>query len=166
MAIIIEAVYSKKLGLPQFSSHSYSVTIQTELQDLSQVERESSKLYTLLQGSVDREIQETGFMPGEDQTRTGLTNVPRANAQNGNGDHWACSPKQKDLILKVVAEHGLDKQEIETLAQERFGNPVKVLNRLEASGLIDELLSRYGGKENGNRHKAGRSRSYQRGGAR
>ncbi len=43
---------------------------------------------------------------------------------------------------------------------------IKALNRLEASGLIDELLARYGGKENGNGHKAGRSRGYQRGGSR
>ncbi len=30
MAITIEAAYSKKLGLPGYSSHSYSVMIRTE----------------------------------------------------------------------------------------------------------------------------------------
>lgn len=60
MAIVIEANYSKKLGLPQYSSHSYSITIRSEIADLSQVERESSKLYSLLQGAVDREIVESG----------------------------------------------------------------------------------------------------------
>ena len=60
MAIIIEANYSKKLGLPAYSSHSYSVTIRSEVADLTQVDRESSKLYAILQGSVDRQIQEVG----------------------------------------------------------------------------------------------------------
>ena len=46
MAIVIEANYSKKLGLPAYSSHSYSVTIRSEVADLGQVERESAKLYT------------------------------------------------------------------------------------------------------------------------
>jgi hypothetical protein len=63
VAVVIEANYSKKLGLPAYSSHSYSVTIRSEVADLSQVERESAKLYAILQGSVDREMQETGFVP-------------------------------------------------------------------------------------------------------
>ena len=32
MAIVLEANYAKKLGLPNFSSHQYSVTIRTELE--------------------------------------------------------------------------------------------------------------------------------------
>jgi len=61
MAIIIEANYSKKIGLPAYSSHAYSVTIRTEVSDLGQVERESAQLYALLQESVDRNIQEVGL---------------------------------------------------------------------------------------------------------
>jgi len=57
MAIVLEANYAKKLGLPNCSSHQYCVTIRTELTDLSQVEAESAKLYVLLQDAVDREIQ-------------------------------------------------------------------------------------------------------------
>jgi hypothetical protein len=60
--VIVEASYSKKIGLPAYSSHSYSVTIRSEVVDLSQVERESAKLYAILQGSVDRKIQEVGFI--------------------------------------------------------------------------------------------------------
>ncbi len=62
MAIVIEAAYSKKVGLPHYSSHQYSVTLRSEISDLSQVEAESSRLYALLQASVDREIQEQGFL--------------------------------------------------------------------------------------------------------
>ncbi len=49
MAITFEANYSKKLGLPGFSSHQYSVTVKTELTDIKQVELESARLYALLQ---------------------------------------------------------------------------------------------------------------------
>ena len=57
MAVIVSMTYQKKLGLPQFSSHSCSLSVQVELTDLSQVQEESSKLYELLQSAVDAEIQ-------------------------------------------------------------------------------------------------------------
>ena len=63
MAVILEAAYSKKLGLPNYSSHSYVVSIRTELSDLTQIEAESARLYTLLQQSVDKEIQQVGYLP-------------------------------------------------------------------------------------------------------
>jgi hypothetical protein len=34
MALVLEANYAKKLGLPGYSSHQYSVSIRTELTDL------------------------------------------------------------------------------------------------------------------------------------
>ena len=64
MALVLEANYSKKLGLPSYSSHQYSVTVRTELSDLGQVSTESTRLYALLQSNVDQEIQKTGFLPG------------------------------------------------------------------------------------------------------
>ncbi len=99
MAIHLEANYAKKLGLPNYSSHQYTVSIRTELTDLSQVEAESARLYRLLQDAVDREIQEVGFMP--DATTYGM-NPPAAsgagehhrNSGNGNGQ-WRCSEKQQ-----------------------------------------------------------------------
>ena len=160
MAVVIEANYSKKLGLPAYSSHSYSVTIRSEVADLSQVERESAKLYAILQGSVDREIQEVGFIPEVNgSTASRATN---GHAGESNGDQWNCSDKQRDLILKIVDEHRLDKQEVEALAKDLFQKPVKTLNKLEASGLIEELLEKYGPKKaNGGNGNGGRS--YQRG---
>src|ERR1051326_4681651 len=50
--IVFEANYSKKLGLPGFSSHQYSVTIRTELSGINQIEIESAKIHALLQSSV------------------------------------------------------------------------------------------------------------------
>ena len=182
MAVILEAAYSKKLGLPNYSSHSYVVSIRTELSDLTQVEQESARLYALLQQSVDNEIKEVGFLP--DATRYGMNGAdasPQPTSHppvNGDGhhdqapihqqldDHWVCSDKQKELILKLVEQHKLDKQEVEALAKEMFGLPVKTLNRLQASGLIEELLERQGkaAAKNGTRRGNGVT-AYRRHGA-
>ncbi len=153
MAIVLEANYSKKLGLPGYSSHQYSVTIKTEVSDPNQVQAENDRLYALLQGCVDSQIQKTGFLPDPGQGGS----VPITHG-NGNGsDAWACSVKQKGLILDIVQEHHLDKNEVEKLAQDRFGKGVKQLNKLEASGLIDELLETHGnGNANRRRYSNGR----------
>ena len=159
MAIVFEANYSKKLGLPGFSSHQYSVTIRTELSDIKQVPAESNRLYHLMQDSVDQEIQNTGFLATNGNGGNG-GNGHQEHKDNGNGP-WECSDKQKELILKIVSENNLDKQEVDDLAQERFGKGVKELNRLEASGLIEELLEKHGTKENGRSQRRYPSRRYQ-----
>jgi len=114
------------VGLPQYSSHQFSVTLRTEIADLANVQTESARLYALLQQSVDTSLRQETGLPG-----------PNAALGNGNGNGraevWGCSEKQKDLILKLVEEHKLDKAAVEQLAQERFGKSVRALNRLEAS---------------------------------
>ena len=66
------------------------------------------------------------------------------------------------MILKIVEEHKLDKQEVEGLAKDMFNAPVKALNKMDASSLIAELISKYGPtKSNGGTGNGGRS--YQRG---
>jgi hypothetical protein len=146
--ITLEANYSKKIGLPGYSSHQFSVTLKSELSDVSKVEQESARLYDVLQNSVDSNIQQVGFLPGEAKPNgNGHTNG------NGNGhqrsnkpaeEAWNCSPAQKDLILKITDEHKLDKAKVDQLAQDRFSKGVKQLNKLEASGLIEELLEQTG----------------------
>lgn len=160
MAIHIEANYSKKLGLPQYSSHQYSITLRAELTDINQVPQESARLYALMQSCVDREIQQTGFLPGDNhsvpiQQRNGNGNGNGHTNQGNGNDTWECSPKQRELILKIVEEHKLDKKEIEALAQDRFSKSVRQLNKLEASGLIEELLEKTGQKNGHNRFKKG-----------
>jgi hypothetical protein len=146
----LSCTYSKKLGLPGYSSHQFSVSLESELADVSQVQQESSRLYALLQQSVDSNIREVGFLPGSNGNGHG----------NGNGQHrqvqpteerWNCSDKQRELILKIIAENHLEKNHVENLAQDRFGKGVKSLNKLEASGLIDELLEQTGQKKPGRR---------------
>ena len=68
------------------------------------------------------------------------------------GPAWKCSDKQKDLILKIVEEHQLDTAGVEVLAVERFGKGVRLLNKVKASGIIDELLDTHGSRQRqGNR---------------
>src|ERR1035437_10114720 len=106
MAVFIEASYSKKIGLPAYSSHSFSITLRSEVSDFSEVERESCRLYTLLQESVDRNIVEVGFCPESNGHGTPATRTTSP-ANQPNGDQWNCSDKQRDLILKIVEEHRL-----------------------------------------------------------
>jgi hypothetical protein len=168
MAIVMEANYSKKVGLPGYSSHQYMITLRTELADLTQVEAESTRLHALLQSSVDREIQKVGFLPERANGNrnghgngNGGSNVRQPGPQNGNGNGngnrevWNCSPKQKQYILDLVEQNQLDKTAVEKLAQERFGKSVRALNKLEASGLIEELKEQIG--SNGNGRQNGRA---------
>ena len=165
--ITLECNYSKKLGLPGYSSHQFAITLRTEIPDLNQVQAESARLYKLLQEGVDTSIKETGYLPtngngnGQRGGQSGNGNGHNQNQPSENGD-WNCSDKQKDLILKIVEEHKLEKAKVEGLAQDRFGKTVKALNKLEASGLIEELLEMTG-------QSKGRSRfqgRYQRAGGR
>jgi hypothetical protein len=158
MAIHLEANYSKKLGLPGYSSHQYSVTVKTEVSDTAQVQAESNRLYALLQSCVDRALKNPGFVPETGASRNGHNGS--AHQANGNGgEAWACSQKQRDLIIKIVEENKLDKNQVEALAQDRFGKSVRSLNRLQASGLIDELLTQTGGTPTGNRGRRVSGRS-------
>ena len=158
MAVILEANYSKKIGLPVFSSHAFSVTIRTEISDLSDVPRSVSQLYRVLQDSVDREIQEVGYSPvpfgaGSTEPRTNGhgTDQPRTNAPASASDReFRCSDKQRDFFLRFIEEKKLDKRDVEKLSQELFNAPVLTLDKMSMSGLISELLSKYGDTKGGN----------------
>lgn len=139
MAIQLKLEYAKKLGLPRYSSHQFSVSLTAEIGDASQIHAEVERLYDVLQSSVDEQIVKTGFNPGSEVGE----GTPAVTAEPPS-DEWACSPAQKNLILDLVVRHKLDKNAVEDLAQERFGCGVRQLNKLKASSLIDELLSRYG----------------------
>ena len=170
MAIKLITTYSKKLGLPGFSSHQFSVSVETELATTADIPAESDRLYELLQANVDRKMQQTGFVPpgtygmempdGNSGANNGTNGTPPGvSGTNGNivlngttsplDGRWKCSDKQRDLILKIVDEHQLNKHSVEELAFARFGHGVRLLNKLEASGLIDELLANHGGGTNG-----------------
>ena len=174
MAITLSTNYSKKLGLPQFSSHSFSASVEVELTDLSQVEAEVQRLYELLQHSVDQEIQNPGFVPashGQSAHGNGRSHPINGNSfangntrsrayanSNGNGstvprraDSWNCTEGQRGFILRIINENQLDKQDVEDLSLNLFQSGVKHLNKMQASQLIEELLGKAG-------KAAGRSR--------
>jgi len=151
MAIKLSANYSKKLGLPQFSSHSFSASVEVELTDISQVEAEIQKLYELLQHSVDQEIQQTGFVPqANGQSTNGNGNGRTYQLNNGHqqpkavGDAWNCTDGQRGFILRIISDNKMDKQEAEDLSLQLFGIGVKQLNKLQASQLIEDLLVKAG----------------------
>ena len=163
MAVILQMTYQKKLGLPNYSSHSCAVSLTVEIPDISVAAQESTKLYTLLQTAVDNEIQQVGFMP--DATTYGMNNGNRPSGNghpingsgNGhhpapapsNGDRWNCTDGQKGFILRIVSESSLNKQDVEDLSQQLFGAGVKDLDKMQASQLIEELLEKPG-KKSGN----------------
>ena len=141
------------------------ISITSEVSDLSQVEAEVSRVYAVLQGSVDREIVNPGFVPGGPPPPPAPVPAQRggySNGQAGNGASlpvnrvaaagaWKCSPKQRELIEKVIAEHRLNSGDVDGLAQQRFGVGLAQLNKLQASGLIAELLDTYAGQGRGAR---------------
>ncbi len=161
MAVKLIANYSKRLGLPGYSSHQFAVSVECEIASVADAAGESERLYRLLQQSVDGQIVATGFVPPHGYGMNGETGNAEPNGHGPEEAPWKCSDKQRDLILKLVDEHGLDKGEVEQLSRERFGKGVKQLSKLEASGLIDELIERHGGnggRPNGNRR--GRRNAY------
>jgi len=162
MAIKLNAAYSKKLGLPNYSSHSFAASVEVELTDPGSIAAETARLYGILQTSVDNEIRQTGFLPGNGY---GLEhNNSGANGSNGqnsgpaqqaappsNGaNRWQCSDKQRKLIGELTAQLGLSDQQIDERAQRLFGQPAHQLNKLSASGLISDLLEEAGSNGNGN----------------
>jgi len=163
MAVILQMTYQKKLGLPNYSSHSCSVSLTVEIPDINVAAQESTKLYSLLQTAVDNEIQVVGFMP--DATTYGMKpsqNGDRHPAANGNGnghhpapaparngEHWSCTDGQRGFILRIISESSLTKQDVEELAQQLFGAGVTSLDKMQASQLIEELLEKTGKKSGG-----------------
>lgn len=180
MALILTSDYSKKLGLPGFSSHQFSVSIQTELTDLDRVPGEVARLYQLLQQAVDREIQQTGFVPadgyGETQRALPTTNGNGQNGHpngNGNGNgsgnrhvngslprrsnapvngngSWQCSDKQRRLLTDLSRELQLSDEDLDERALRLFQRPARQLNKLAASGLITDLLGEAEGQRQAN----------------
>ncbi len=167
MALILTSDYSKKLGLPGFSSHQFSVSIQTELTDLDRVPGEVARLYQLLQQAVDREIQQTGFVPADGYGET-QRSLPATNGNGNNGHHrsdghdghsngngstprrgiapvngngaWQCSDKQRRLLTDLSRELQLSEEDLDERALRLFQRPARQLNKLSASGLITDLL--------------------------
>lgn len=165
MAIKLIANYSKRLGLPGYSSHQFEVSIETEIGNTSELSFETERLYSSLQAAVDAQIQQVGFVPdehygaratqrpvpgafGSQTTSTSsVKQTPPASVPENSiatVPAWRCSEKQQSLILELAGNSGLHDSALDELASRRFNKVVAMLNRMEASGLIDELMNRSG----------------------
>lgn len=163
MAIKLNAAYSKKLGLPNFSSHSFSASVEVELTDPGTIAAETARLYATLQTSVDNEIRQTGYLPGAEsqpapQAQKGVNTPATENgSHSNNGNHpdsatYNCSPKQQKLIADLAAELGLAESDLDNRSERLFDKPAHRLDKLGASGLISSLLAEAGTRRqrNGN----------------
>ena len=81
MALVLEGNYSKKICLAGYSSHQFSLTLETEITDITQVPAEAARLYRLLQDGVDTSIKEIGFLPEPYNGTTTATATPSLNAK-------------------------------------------------------------------------------------
>ena len=142
MALTITATVSKKVGKPNYGSEGFTLTVQSEVTNMDQVQEESHRLYLLLNESVTQELSGSTTEPAPKNAEWPKL-VPATTASRG----WRASDKQRDLILKIIDENEVDRGDVESLSLEMFSNSnLQELNRLQASGLIDELLQRYGKK--------------------
>ncbi len=180
MAIKLIANYSKRLGLPGYSSHQFEVSIETEITNPSDVQAVSANIYNTLQSAVDEQMQQVGFVPDEQYGRgnntsatpTSASSPASANSTKGNGygtysaqpdtpepsqeERWQCTEKQQSMILGQGRKCGMALAELDQLAQQRFGKPISTLNSMEASGIIKELMERTGdAQERGNTGRGG-----------
>lgn len=161
MAIKLIASYSKRLGLPGYSSHQFEVSIETEIAHTSELAAEAERLYGSLQAAVDAQIQQVGFVPDASYGSGGVSGaplpairqVPRLNvppSSNPPTSHpgepaWNCSEKQKQVILSLARKNGINDSALHDLAVLCCGRGVSQLNKLEASTLINELMETSGG---------------------
>jgi hypothetical protein len=124
---------------------------------VTDVAGESARLYESLQKAVDDQMQQTGFVPPDGYGMNGETNG-NGHQQRQQYNDAGISEKQLDLISRIIKENNANKADVEALAVQMFGGGVRTLNRLQASGLIDELFEKYP-RRNGNGNGRG---NYQR----
>ena len=181
--IRISIAYSKKLGLPQYSSHSASASLELELSDVRQAPGEIIRHYTMLQTALDQQLmQQPGFVPDENYATNSSGNIissldPAAAIPASNGSHhqppaevptaatlappaaastWQCSAKQHKLITDLQRRLDLSDEQVDQRARRLFGKAAHQLNKLSASGLISDLLAEAGPRrtQNGAQHAA------------
>ena len=98
-------------------------------------------------------MQSTGFVPGgeygsTERTPPQQTASHRPAVKGSPSKPWKASDKQRELVLKLVENAGLEIEVVEAISEEMFGHgDLPELNKIQMSGLIDELLSRYGKRQ-------------------
>jgi len=76
MALTITATVSKKVGKPNYGSEGFTLTVQSEVSNMDQVQEESHRLYLLLNESVNQELSgSTTGMPSRMTSSTTATTI-------------------------------------------------------------------------------------------
>lgn len=163
MAIKLIANYSKRLGLPGYSSHQFEVSIETEIGNTSELDFAAERIYSSLQSAVDAQIRQVGFVPDASYGSGSISGRLRFLPYVGSAGFLcavpgktSCSPppiirhgivqeKQKQVILSLARKNGMADSALHDLAVLCFGRAVSQLNKLEASTLIKELMESFGG---------------------
>ena len=148
MAVLLDITYSKKLGLPNYSSHSLGIGLKAEVANLDEVRGEVEKAYSLLQQSVDSQIVHSGFVSNEDKGENGTDQVQKTQVQVNGGstdpDKWNCTVRQRGLIVSVIERNGLDLRVVDDLANDLCGKPMSDLGKAQVSEVIGQVLDRWG----------------------
>jgi hypothetical protein len=100
-------------------------------------------------------MQKTGFVPdteygsADQAPKAGTLKQTHPIAHEQIPDKpWKASDKQRELVFKIVDNSGIEIEVVEAISDEMFGHSdLAKLNKIQMSGLIDELLSRYGKRE-------------------
>ena len=158
MAVILDINYSKKLGLPNYSSHSLGIGLKAEVANLDEVQGEVEKAYSLLQSAVDSQIVHQGFVSNESNEVNGSVQgqkvLPKAKT---DPDSWSCTIRQRGLILSILERNDLDAEVVEVLADDLCGKPMSDLDKGQASAVITEILDRWGRHPKTTNERAGRA---------
>ena len=148
MAVLLDITYSKKLGLPNYSSHSLGIGLKAEVANLDEVRGEVEKAYSLLQQSVDSQIVHSGFVSNEDKVENGTDQVQKTQVKVNGGatdpDKWNCTVRQRGLIVSVIERNGLDLRVVDDLANDLCGKPMSDLGKSQVSEVIGQVLDRWG----------------------
>ena len=142
MAILLEFNYGKKLGLPNFSSHNFGVSMKAEVNDPEDIPEEAERVYSILQESVDSQIVNPGFVPSGNGKAVQVQ--PNGNIAKTNPADWSCTIRQRALILSILERNDLDPEVAEDLADDLCGKPMSDLNKGQVSAVITEVLDRWG----------------------
>lgn len=160
MAVLIKCSVGKTIGLPGYSSYRFDLSADAEVSNLEDVPAEASRAYEMLMSCVDKEMSNnSGWLPGDEDRpqpkpsfqRGGTQGPPSGQSPASSSPEWNCSQKQQALIQKLMDEHNIPFAELDELAHQRFRCGLKQLNKMSASGLIDELFSTYRSKAKGGR---------------
>jgi hypothetical protein len=145
----IQATYQKRLGLPGYSSHAYTVSVTAEISSLRKLQSENERLYRLLQSSVDESLKTIGFMPEHSYGMNGAPTKPvngsevqpaASKSSTNGGDDWACSAKQRKFVELVAKREQFTPADLDNFAERVCQASVRQLDKRQASKFIDELL--------------------------